>query len=209
MLLASGLWRSAKSCRSQDASATSSATTRYYAVFLGGNLVSWSSKRQPVVSRSSAEAEYWAVANGVAEASWLRQLLAELHSPLAKSTLIYCDNVSTVYLSTNPVQHQRTKHVEIDLHFVCDRVAIGDVRLLHVPTTSQFADIHQVTTLLDLFGVSLQPQRSRWLVVAGGVFALCTFFLSSLEHRCDGSSDCGGCWCILSPCIEAHLEAHV
>jgi len=93
-------------------------STSGYAVFLGGNLVSWSSKRQPVVSRSSAEAGYRAFANGVAEASWLRQLLAELHSPLAKSTLVYCDNVSAVYHSTNPVQHQRTKHVEIDLHFV-------------------------------------------------------------------------------------------
>ncbi|WVZ95211.1 hypothetical protein U9M48_041005, partial [Paspalum notatum var. saurae] len=105
-------------------------STSGYAVFLGGNNLvswSWSSKRQPVVSRSKA--------------SWLRQLLAELHSPLAKSTLVYCDNVSAVYLSTNPVQHQRTKHVEIDLHFVRDRVAIGDVRVLHVPTTSQFADI--------------------------------------------------------------------
>jgi hypothetical protein len=110
-------------------------------VFLGGNLISWSSKRQPVVSRSSAEAEYRVVTNGVVKASWLRQLLAELHNPLAKSTLVYCDNVSAVYLSTNPVQHQRTKHVEIDLHFVRDRVAIGDVRVLHVPTTSQFADI--------------------------------------------------------------------
>ena len=57
------------------------------------------------------------------------------------STLVYYDNVSVVYLSTNPVQYQRTKHVEIDLHFVRDRVAIGDVRVLHVPTTSQFADI--------------------------------------------------------------------
>ena len=93
-------------------------STSGYTVFLGGNLVSWSSKRQPVVSRSSAEAEYRAVANGVAEASWLRQLLAELHSPLAKSTLVYCDNVSAVYLSTNPVQHQRTKHVEIELHSI-------------------------------------------------------------------------------------------
>ncbi|WVZ62858.1 hypothetical protein U9M48_012552, partial [Paspalum notatum var. saurae] len=116
-------------------------STSGYAVFLGGNLVSWSSKRQPVVSHSSAEAEYRAVANGMAEAAWLRQLLAELHSPLAKSTLVYCDNVSAVYLSTNPVQHQRTKHVEIDLHFVRDRVTIGDVRVLHVSTTSQFADI--------------------------------------------------------------------
>jgi hypothetical protein len=115
-------------------------STSGYAVFLGSNLISCSSKRQLVVSRSSAEAEYRVVANGVAEASWLRQLLAELHNPLAKSMLVYCDNVTVVYLS-NPVQHQRTKHVEIDLHFVCDRVAIGDVRVLHVPTTSQFADI--------------------------------------------------------------------
>jgi hypothetical protein len=108
---------------------------------LGGNLVSWSSKWQQVVSRSSAEAEYHAVTNGMAEASWLRQLLAELHSPLTKSTLVYCDNVSAVYLFTNPVQHQRTKHVEIDLNFVRDFVAIGAVWVLHVLTTSQFADI--------------------------------------------------------------------
>jgi hypothetical protein len=94
-----------------------------------------------MVSRSSAKAEYRAVANCVAEAAWLCQLLAELHRPLARSTLVYCDNISAVYLSTNHVQHQWTKHVEIDLHFVRDRVAIGDVRVIHVPTTSQFADI--------------------------------------------------------------------
>jgi hypothetical protein len=72
-------------------------------MFLGDSLVSWSSKRQSIVSRSSAEADYRAVANGVAKASWLRQLLQELHSPLATSTLVFCDNVSAVYLSTNPV----------------------------------------------------------------------------------------------------------
>jgi len=104
-------------------------STSGYVVFLGGNLVSWSSKRQPVVSRSSAEAEYRAVTNCVAEAAWLRQLLVELHRPLARSSLVYCDNVSAVYLSTKTVQHQRTKHV-IDLHFVRDHVAIGDVRIL-------------------------------------------------------------------------------
>jgi hypothetical protein len=60
---------------------------------------------------------------------------------LSKSTLIYCNNVSTVYLSTNPVQYMRTKHIEIDLHFIRERVVIGDVRILHIPMTSQFTDI--------------------------------------------------------------------
>jgi hypothetical protein len=106
-------------------------------VFLGANLVSWATKWQPVISRSSAEAEYRVVANGVVEASWRGQL----HSPFQRATLVYCDNVSAVYLSTNPVQHQRTKHVEIDLHFVPERVAADDVRVLSVPTTLQFADI--------------------------------------------------------------------
>ncbi|GJZ32751.1 ribonuclease H-like domain-containing protein [Tanacetum coccineum] len=116
-------------------------STSGYCVFLSNNLLSWSSKRQTTLSRSSAEAEYRGVANAVAETCWLRNLLLELHTPLSFATFVYCDNVSVVYLSCNLVQHQRTKHIEIDIHFVRDLVAAGQVRVLHVLSRYQFADI--------------------------------------------------------------------
>lgn len=86
---------------------------------------------------SCFEAEYRAMVNGVVGVSWLRQLLHELHSlPHPEYTCLLQHS-----LSINPVEHQRPKHVEIGLHFVCEHVAIGDVCVLHVPMTSQFADI--------------------------------------------------------------------
>ncbi|GJY57724.1 ribonuclease H-like domain-containing protein [Tanacetum coccineum] len=105
------------------------------------NLLSWSAKRQHTLSRSSAEAEYRGVANVVAETAWLRNLLRELHSPLSNATLVYCDNVSVVYMYVNPAQHQRTKHIEIDIHFARDMVTVSQVRVLHVPSRFQYADI--------------------------------------------------------------------
>ncbi|GKB65062.1 ribonuclease H-like domain-containing protein [Tanacetum coccineum] len=88
-----------------------------------------------------AEAEYRGAANVVAETAWVRNVLRELHAPLFTATLVYCDNVSAVYLSTNLIQHQRTKHIKIDIHFVRDFVASGQVRVLHVPSRFQYADI--------------------------------------------------------------------
>nr|GEX83611.1 ribonuclease H-like domain-containing protein [Tanacetum cinerariifolium] len=73
--------------------------------------------------------------------AWLRNLLRELHSSLSTATLVYCDNVSAVYLSANPVQHQRTKHIKIDIHFVRDMVQTGHIGVLHVPSRYQYADI--------------------------------------------------------------------
>ncbi|GJR68024.1 ribonuclease H-like domain-containing protein [Tanacetum coccineum] len=108
-------------------------------------------KRQHTLSSSSAEAKYRGVANIVAKTAWLRNLLHELHSPLSIATLVYCDNVSAVYIFFNPVQHQRTKHIEIDIHFVRDMVTAGRVRVLHVPSHYQYADIFTKGLPLALF----------------------------------------------------------
>ncbi|KAJ9543586.1 hypothetical protein OSB04_023293 [Centaurea solstitialis] len=84
-------------------------------------------------STSGAEAEHRGIANAVAESAWLRNLLLELRLPLSCATVVFCDNVSAMYLANNSVQHQRTKHVEIDLHFVRERVALGHVRFCRCP----------------------------------------------------------------------------
>jgi hypothetical protein len=116
-------------------------STSGFCVYLGDNLVSWSSKRQATVSCSSAEAEYRVVAHVVAECCWLRQLFQELHIQLPQATVVFCDNVSAIYMTANPVHHKRTKHIEIDIHFVREKVALGEIRVLHVPSSHQFADI--------------------------------------------------------------------
>ncbi|GJX41949.1 ribonuclease H-like domain-containing protein [Tanacetum coccineum] len=130
---------------------TTRRSTSGYCVFLANNLLSWCFKRQLMLSCSSAEAEYRGVANAIAETCWIRNLLRELHSLLSSATLVYCDNVSAVYLSCNPVQHQLTKHIKIDIHFVRDLVAAGHVRVLHVSTRYQFADIFTKSLPLALF----------------------------------------------------------
>jgi hypothetical protein len=116
-------------------------STSGFCVFYGDALISWSSKRQTTVSRSSAEAEYRGVANAVAECSWLRHLLGELHSGVSKATIVFCDNVSAVYMTRNPVHHKLTKHIELDIRFVREKVGLGEVRVVQVPSARQLADV--------------------------------------------------------------------
>nr|GEZ69704.1 ribonuclease H-like domain-containing protein [Tanacetum cinerariifolium] len=149
---------------------TTCRSTSGYCVFLGNNLLSWSSKRQFAIYRSSAKAEYRGVSNAVVETYWLRNLLRKLHTPLSTATLVYCDNVSVIYLFSNPVQHQHTKHIEIDIHFVYDSVSTDCIRVLHVPSHYQYADIFTKglpTALFDEFCSCLSVRSSLAQIVEG------------------------------------------
>jgi hypothetical protein len=109
-------------------------------VFLGENLISWSARKQVTVSRSSTEAEYKSLANTTAEIIWVQKLLTELgisHNPMAR---LWCDNISATYLSVNPVFHARTKHIEINFHFVRERVAQKLLEVRFISTDDQVAD---------------------------------------------------------------------
>jgi histone deacetylase 1/2 len=108
-------------------------------IYFGPNLVSWGSKKQPLVARSSTEAEYRSMANTTAELMWIQSLLSELQVPYHTPTLL-CDNLSAVSLAHNPILHARTKHIELDIHFVREKVLAKQLNVLHVPASDQLAD---------------------------------------------------------------------
>ncbi|KAH9726030.1 retrovirus-related pol polyprotein from transposon RE1 [Citrus sinensis] len=112
-----------------------------YCVYLGNNLVSWSSKKQPVIARSSTESEYRSLAAASAEISWLQSLFSELKLQCTEKPAIWCDNLSATELARNPVFHSRTKHIEIDIHYVRDKVLAGELNINYVPSEEQVADI--------------------------------------------------------------------
>ncbi|KAM1496471.1 hypothetical protein ACFXTO_031069 [Malus domestica] len=110
-------------------------------VFLGNNPISWASKKQQTVSRSSIEAEYRALLSTAAELDWLQQLFQVLQVRIPHPPVLFCDNLSAIALSFNPVQHQRTKHIEVDVHFVRERVASKKLLVQFVSSSEQVADI--------------------------------------------------------------------
>ncbi|CAN1770862.1 Retrovirus-related Pol polyprotein from transposon TNT 1-94 [Linum perenne] len=126
-------------------------STSGYCSYVWGNLVTWRSKKQNVVARSSAEAEYRAIALGICEGIWLKRILHELKIGADDPIQLLSDSQSAISIVKNPVHHDRTKHVEVDRHFITDNVTRKMVQVGYVPSRQQNADILTKALSRDLF----------------------------------------------------------
>uniref|UniRef100_A0A2N9H4Q9 Reverse transcriptase Ty1/copia-type domain-containing protein n=1 Tax=Fagus sylvatica TaxID=28930 RepID=A0A2N9H4Q9_FAGSY len=115
--------------------------TSGYVVFLGSTPITWVSKKQSTVSRSFTKAEYRSLASTTVEVFWIRMILKDLGIFLPDPPLLWCDNLSALALASNPVFHARTKHIEVDYHFIREKVVRRDIVVKFVSTTDQLADI--------------------------------------------------------------------
>ncbi|WZZ37877.1 hypothetical protein YC2023_034136 [Brassica napus] len=126
-------------------------STSGYVFMLGGGAVSWASKKQPIVTLSTTEAEFVAASYGACQAMWQRNILEEIGLAQREGTMVYCDNSSTIKLSKNPVLHGRSKHIHVRFHFLRDLVNEGVINLEFCPTSEQFADIMTKAVKLEVF----------------------------------------------------------
>ncbi|KAL5799508.1 hypothetical protein ACOSQ4_032392 [Xanthoceras sorbifolium] len=122
-----------------------------FCIFLGDSLISWKSKKQTVVSKSSTEAEYRAMASTTTEIVWLRWLLADMGVHLSHPTPMFCDNQSSIQIAHNSVFHERTKHIEIDCHFTRHHLKHGTITLPFVPSSLQLADFFTKSHTISRF----------------------------------------------------------
>ena len=105
-----------------------------YSIFLGGNLISWTAKKQLTLSRSSCESEYNDMANTASKIIWVTHLLHELYALPPDHPTLLSDNQSSIFLSKNPVTHKQSKHIDLDYHFIHELVSSGRLHTRFVPT---------------------------------------------------------------------------
>ena len=114
---------------------------------MGLGAISWASKKQPIVAQSTIEAEYIAINVAACQAIWIRRILEDLNERLEDGTIIYCDNISSIALSKNPVFHGRSKHIEIRYNFIRELVENGDIKMEFCKSEQQLADIFTLELL--------------------------------------------------------------
>ena len=142
-------------------SPTNRRSTSGYCVFIGGNLISWKSKKQDVVTRSSTEAEYRAMTLATCKLIWLRHLLQGLRFGKDEWMTFICDNQADLHIASNPVFHERTKHIEVDCHFIREKIALGCVVTSFVNSNDQLANI---------FTKSLKGPRIKYICNKFGAY---------------------------------------
>ena len=116
-------------------------STSGYVFKIGDSTISWCSKRQVTVAKSSTEAEYVALSIASQEAIWLRQLMNDIAHKITSPTIIYEDNNGAIELSKNAKYHNRTKHIDISFHFVRERVDLKEILVTYCPTNEMVADV--------------------------------------------------------------------
>lgn len=112
-----------------------------YCTFLGSTLISWSTKKQLTIAHSSSGAEYQALAASKAEIIWIQRLLQDFNVSLTDPTVLHCDNISAIALANNPIFHAPTKHIEIDYHFIHDRIKSKEICVHHINSEDHITDI--------------------------------------------------------------------